>query len=843
MRPRELTIRGFRSYRDEVTFDFRDRHLVGVVGPIGAGKSTILDAIAFALFGRTPRVQRETRSLINQLADAAHVQLTFEVDGAVWRITRVLKRKGQGQVQLVRLATDDPDAEHEETVLLDRQVRERVERLLGMDFETFGRSVLLAQNRFAEFLLASDAPRNAVLKGVFGYERFDAALAATRDRVARAETAVTMLDADGARLVQARAELDAARAERDEAVTRRDAVAALKPTIDELDAEARNATDRAQRADAEISLVRKVAANTPDDTTVAEVLLVASLAEQDVAAATEAAVAAAAERQGADAARDAAAERIGDLRAFADLVAQLDVQAADVRKTAAAFAKAADTAKDADQIVTRTATALEASARAVSDATAALAEAADARTAADEALHAAQHAEMATTLRRTLVAGEPCPVCAQTVQTKPRTGAAAGIKQAERARTAAATRHDKAAKALERANATAAKAAAQATAALADRDRAAGGLEEAERAARTAEATLATTQSALVDQLGEGDPAALLDERQAELREADAAARASADRERAARDGLDVARRTATEATARAAAIRERLAAAWGALGEEALDEDLEKAAAHIRHTLEDRTESATEERTAAARASDDARQRRTAALDAAGLDADTDLAAILTQAEIRAAETTERVSGIERTLEAGADLNERMEAARTDLSLATRLRDDLQPSQFLAWLLGEERAALAELASVHLEALTDGDFRFTDDETFHIVDVNAGGTVRAPDSLSGGETFLASLALALALAEMVTRGGSRLDSFFLDEGFGSLDPEHIELAMRGVEHLVTGADRLVILVSHVEQMHALIEDLIVLDKDDAAAASRVVSGARLGTSDGRGTT
>jgi DNA repair exonuclease SbcCD ATPase subunit len=53
----------------------------------------------------------------------------------------------------------------------------------------------------------------------------------------------------------------------------------------------------------------------------------------------------------------------------------------------------------------------------------------------------------------------------------------------------------------------------------------------------------------------------------------------------------------------------------------------------------------------------------------------------------------------------------------------------------------------------------------------------------------------------------------------------------------------VTGADRLVMLVSHVEQMHALIEDLIVLDKDDATASSRVVSGARLAASDGRGTT
>ena len=91
MRPRELTLRGFRSYRDEVTFDFRGRHLVGIVGPIGAGKSSILDGVAFALFGKTPRVQRDTKSLIHQLSDSAHVQLTFDVDGQMWQVTRALQ--------------------------------------------------------------------------------------------------------------------------------------------------------------------------------------------------------------------------------------------------------------------------------------------------------------------------------------------------------------------------------------------------------------------------------------------------------------------------------------------------------------------------------------------------------------------------------------------------------------------------------------------------------------------------------------------------------------------------------------------------------------------------------
>ena len=220
MRPHELTLRGFRSYRDEVTFDFRGRHLVGIVGPIGAGKSSILDGIAFALFGKTPRVQKETKSLIHQLSDSAHVRLTFEVDGQTWQVTRALKRKGQGQVQLTHLGNAD-DAPVE-TVVMERPVRDRIERLLGMDFETFGRSVLLAQNRFAEFLLASDAPRNAVLKGVFGYERFDAALTAARERVARREATVAALDADGARLTQARAALKEARTAAADASARRD---------------------------------------------------------------------------------------------------------------------------------------------------------------------------------------------------------------------------------------------------------------------------------------------------------------------------------------------------------------------------------------------------------------------------------------------------------------------------------------------------------------------------------------------------------------------------------------------------------------------------------------------
>ena len=81
-------------------------------------------------------------------------------------------------------------------------------------------------------------------------------------------------------------------------------------------------------------------------------------------------------------------------------------------------------------------------------------------------------------------------------------------------------------------------------------------------------------------------------------------------------------------------------------------------------------------------------------------------------------------------------------------------------------------------------------------------------GRLRSPQSLSGGETFLASLALALGLAEVVTSraGGIRLDTLFVDEGFGSLDPETLELAMRTLDELRAGG-RTVGVISHVDAM------------------------------------
>jgi len=103
------------------------------------------------------------------------------------------------------------------------------------------------------------------------------------------------------------------------------------------------------------------------------------------------------------------------------------------------------------------------------------------------------------------------------------------------------------------------------------------------------------------------------------------------------------------------------------------------------------------------------------------------------------------------------------------------------------------------------------GDLRKAGGLQLEITDTHT-GRARAVSTLSGGEGFQASLALALGLSDVVQRhaGGIRLDTVFIDEGFGSLDPEALDLALRTLEDLKQGG-RLVGLISHLEEIKARI--------------------------------
>jgi exonuclease SbcC len=104
-------------------------------------------------------------------------------------------------------------------------------------------------------------------------------------------------------------------------------------------------------------------------------------------------------------------------------------------------------------------------------------------------------------------------------------------------------------------------------------------------------------------------------------------------------------------------------------------------------------------------------------------------------------------------------------------------------------------------------------------------------GTSRPARTLSGGETFLASLSMALALAEVASsRGGQALDTVFIDEGFGTLDSETLDLAMDVLTRL-RESGRTVGLISHVDELRRRIPTGIEVVKDDSLGTSSIRQG------------
>ena len=836
VRPRELTLRGFRSYAEETKFEWAGRNLVGVVGPTGSGKSSILDAISFALYGKTPRIERDTKSLINQRRDALHVSLMFDVEHETYRAVRTLRRNGSPAHTLYRIV----DGVETELADRSREMTDRIELLLGLDFAAFGRSVLLAQNQFSRFLEATKADRNEVLQGVFGFDRLDAMRTVAKGRLDALGNRLAVLadrrataEADRAALKDKTAELKAAE---ERAATLEQLRAPFLEMNERIAAAATRAAEEADQLERLGRLEERIPA--PDRTKTLFESVVS--AEEGVAAASEALAVATTEK-------DSAAERAAAVLAPIGGKAGLT----DVGDAVASWKAARDRVAAGERATSEAADRVVAERQRVADVSARLAQAEDgARVAAGGEAAAAETLEMARvtlqrfhqdhrahSLRQDLVVGEPCPVCEQQVATLPAGAAPESLEQAERSSVAAKEESDAAS--------TAARAASEEVARLRAEENA------AEEAVVGAESAIATVRHqhdeeasgfdkvgrAVEERLGVGDPEALLEAIRLSSAEAEEALELATVTQETSRQQLEQSQVEATASAAALGALREDLATLAGLLESDgdvgddpvALGQTLER----LNGQWKDR-HTATESAVGAAREEEStARAALADLLEAAGIGASDDvvqvIAAALTERTAREAEANmieKRLADLEQLGDDETELVASSELLRT-------VHADLARTGFLGFVLDERRRVLGDLASEHLEILTAGRYRFDDSGEFLVVDLTAADAIRSPASLSGGETFLASLALALSLAEIVAREGGRLDAFFLDEGFGSLDPEHLDLAMDGIERLITtGQQRLVVVVSHVPALRERIEDLVVLDRDPITGDSIVVSGA-----------
>ncbi|MEA5364108.1 SMC family ATPase [Amycolatopsis sp., V23-08] len=185
MRPVLLEMTGFASFREKTEVSFEDTDYFALVGPTGAGKSTVIDALTFALYGSVARWDHEglVAPALAPTANRATVRLVFDAGGIRYHVVREVRRSGGKKptvsvknVRLERLADNaalgGPDDEAD-AIAADSEVTPAIERLLGLTFKHFCTCVALPQGDFAEFLHAKAADRQKILIKLLGLEVYE----------------------------------------------------------------------------------------------------------------------------------------------------------------------------------------------------------------------------------------------------------------------------------------------------------------------------------------------------------------------------------------------------------------------------------------------------------------------------------------------------------------------------------------------------------------------------------------------------------------------------------------------------------------------------------------------
>ena len=909
MRPLKLTMSAFGPYAGQTTVDFDALGTTGlylITGDTGAGKTTIFDAIAYALYGEASGETRESSMLRSKYAEPetpTFVELTFANGGERYTVRRnpeYTRPKTRGAGTTVQKADAELTMPDGRIVTKTREVTAAVTEVIGVDRAQFSRIAMIAQGEFRRLLLAQTDERKAIFRQIFRTGKYLALQNRLKDDAAELEktcgelvtalrsTAETigcddpdalpdaedtdalltaldaLIESDAAARAQAGAEHGQAKAQHAQALTDLGKAQAIEQARAELKA-AEADLQQAQREQAAArSALGAAEAEQPnmaqllqDITRLQDALgqyeqLDKQRAQARVAREALGEKTAALERARTQA--QAAEQTCKDARAQLAEQPKLAVAAGQTAQEQKAAEQRCKALTELDRQCGRRAELQEKLADAQAEYTRA-AEAAQAAAAHYSALDRAYLDAQAGILARTLTPGQPCPVCGATEHPCP--AAAPEQTPDAAARKRAKADSERAQRDSEACSAKAAALRGQLTAVCEALETACAALTPPLDPETLAQTLPALQEKAAQDARGCAGRLAKQEEQLAELQ---ALADGLSEQEAALQQQRDAIRAGETDCAARAARCDE-------------LDAAADSRAAELPHADSAAAKAALAQAQAqheTLRQALDTAQKQHAAAQAKCAQLSGKVTALREQADAAPPADTAALQERRDTLSARIDaLQAQINAldARLQQNRAARVRLDAQRQEYDAaherwqWvhalaatangtIPGQEKITLeAFLQAAYFDRILGrantrllimsggqyelrrceraGDNRSQTGLELEVVD-HYNGTARSVKTLSGGETFAASLSLALGLSDEVqaTAGGVQLEAMFVDEGFGSLDSEALQQALTALVG-VSGGCRIVGIISHVAELKERIDRQIIVTKD-RSGGSRV---------------
>ena len=846
-------MRAFGPYAGETVIDFeklQGRHLFLICGPTGAGKTTILDAMCYALYGKTSgdRTGEKMRSDYADSSERTEVIFDFMLGDKTYRATRspaqmVDKKRGSGQTLAAMQASLSELEDGKEINTLRTGIEEAAGKLIGLNADQFCQVILLPQGDFRKLLVAKADEREAILKQLFKTQRFSEFKDRLKDR------------------------LDAKVREKMEKQTREDQILStagaadekqLASIVEEAEKSLQEAVETTRKQEKESNEFREVYQK--------ETALMGHFTELDKALKQDAALK---NEEGRMKEMEASLSLIRSARELAPYFDQLDGitregrQEAQKLKTAKADMETytrlnetlekriqeLDAMKEKREEERKTALKMQdlvpkaklygAAVQALKNAQNALSRAEEETKRLQASAEAARKArdaqkEKADAVRKSYIDGQafllaegledgvPCPVCGAIHHPAPARGGdyvakAEDVERAQKEYERASAAYDRANDAKEK-HSTGAYAKAVSDHAKADAQMKT--LEEIPEAYRDPKYLEAESTRLLTDirkwEQDKETAAAQLRKAGADLSASQAACRNAEER----REEL-VKKYRETESVLKEASDK---------AGFQSLDEckewykkkDTEES---VRKTLEQyrADRKSTEERIKAEEQETAGKERP----DMLALNEKSKaLQDQLKKASERAAALKERTETLQKAVSDARAIEKELEDLRKEEGLIRGLYDLTSGKKtritLERYVLGTLLDDVANAANLRLLSMSRRRYslhRMTDESglgkgglSLEVSDSFTGRS-RPANTLSGGETFLASLSLALGLADVVQsrQGGVRLDTMFIDEGFGTLDPDSLNSAMNTLIDL-QNTGRMVGIISHVPELEERID-------------------------------